>query len=338
LENESVFDEEMATMRAGEPLVLTMSRASPDGGRETYETTVVPVPVARGFQLYAAAVVNFIFIYVLPTFCILLAFWVLFVRPADPLAWILLFVLLGLSSLSFEGYWNQATLLGAFQKIFFGCWAIAMLLFGSTFRNGGCSTKNFPWAKWLLIVPLGFQIVLTLIGIFRAYTGLNLYEYLGPLPNAYGSIGFFVNMLAIGLFFAALGYKSGTTQNPDARRRLRLMLYGTSLAITPSFSYRDLSFHHGCPGSFTEIVPFWIALIALLLMLFFPLTMAYVIVVYRAMDVSVVVRQACSMRWLRAASALFRCCSFSGSECLCGGRSTPTGPACPRRSRSSSAV
>ncbi len=72
---------------------------------------------------------------------------------------------------------------------------------------------------------------------------------------------------------------------------LKVMLYGTSLAITPSFLiviYRVIT---GAQGGFTETVPFWIALIALLLMLFFPLTMAYVIVVYRAMDVSVVVRQ-----------------------------------------------
>ena len=75
-------------------------------------------------------VVNFVFAYVLPTFCILLGFWVLLVRPRDVLAWILLFVLLGLSSLSLEVYWNVATLLGAFQRIFFSCWALAMLLFG----------------------------------------------------------------------------------------------------------------------------------------------------------------------------------------------------------------
>ncbi len=168
LENETEFDAEMAKMRTGEPLRLTMSRALPDGGRETYDATILPVPVPRDIHFYAAGAVNFIFAFVLPTFCILLAFWVLFVRPADPLAWILLFVLLGLSSLSFEGYWDQATLLGAFQKIFFGCWAMAMLLFGIYFPERWVLDEKYPWAKWLLIVPLGFQIVLTLIGIFRA--------------------------------------------------------------------------------------------------------------------------------------------------------------------------
>ncbi|MEP6703956.1 MAG: GAF domain-containing SpoIIE family protein phosphatase, partial [Acidobacteriota bacterium] len=106
-----------------------------------------------------------------------------------------------------------------------------------------------------------------------------------------GELGFVVNMIAIGIFFAALGHKVGTTTNPDARRRLSVLLYGTSLAITPSFLlvvYRIVSRKQ---GSFFEIVPFWIGLTSLLLVLLFPLTMAYVIVVYRAMDVSVVIRQ-----------------------------------------------
>ena len=39
------------------------------------------------------------------------------------------------------------------------------------------------------------------------------------------------------------------------------------------------------------LFPAWVAIVALLMMLLFPITMAYVIVVQRAMNVSVVVRQ-----------------------------------------------
>lgn len=286
-----VWDEELGKMRGGVPMTFAMVRTSADGTTERFDATVVPIAIERDLTFYTGFVGNFIFVYALPTLCILLGFWVLFVRPADPLAWILLFVLLGLSSLAVEMYWDSTTLVGAYQKTFFAAWALAMLLFGIYFPERWVLDEKLPWAKWLFIVPLAFQMVLTLVGIFRANTGINLYPYLGPLPNAYGKIAFFVNMLAIGLFFAALGYKSGTTQNPDAKRRLRMMLYGTSLAITPTFLlvlYRLIS---GAQGTFFEIVPFWIGLTALLLMLLFPLTMAYVIVVHRAMDVSVVIRQ-----------------------------------------------
>lgn len=290
--SDEVFERELSGMSEGTPVRLSMSRPAPRGGApEQFETTVMPVRIPRGFSFYASIFVNVLFMYVLPTLCILLGFWVLFVRPRDPLAWMLLFVLNGLAALSLEIYPDPATMVGAFQDIFFASWAVGMFLFGIYFPERWSLDIRFPWFKWLLIVPLAFEILLTLLGVLMANTGISLFWLLGPLPRFYGGFGFLVNMLAIGLFFSALGHKAGTTKNPDARRRLYVMLYGTSLAITPSFLiviYRILS---GAQGNFTEIVPYWIALIALVLMLLFPLTMAYVIVVYRAMDVRVVVRQ-----------------------------------------------
>ena len=166
-----------------------------------------------------------------------------------------------------------------------------MLLFGIYFPERWSLDEKFPWLKWFLIIPLVFQILLTLLSVLNAFTGINLFFLFGPLPRLYGSFGFIVNMLSIGTFFAALAHKAGTMKNPDASRRLNLMLYGTSLAITPSFFIVLYRIFSGAKGGFTEIVPFWIGLISVLLMMLFPLTMAYVIVVYRAMDVSVVVRQ-----------------------------------------------
>jgi sigma-B regulation protein RsbU (phosphoserine phosphatase) len=69
------------------------------------------------------------------------------------------------------------------------------------------------------------------------------------------------------------------------------MVYGTTLAMLPSFIIVIYRIASSARGSFFDIVPFWFALIALLLMLLFPITMAYVIVVHRAMNVSVVMRQ-----------------------------------------------
>ncbi|NOT48620.1 MAG: hypothetical protein HOP17_12825, partial [Acidobacteria bacterium] len=290
-EDDSVLLEEFSKMRPGVPVSLSMSRALTEGDREKYEAVVTPVAIVRDLTFYSAYVVNFIFVYLLPTLCILLGFWVLFVRPFDPLAWILLFVLLGLSSLSLEIYWQSGTLLGTFHNIFFACWALAMLLFGIYFPERWTLDEKLPWLKWLFIIPLSFQMILTLFDTLRAFTGINVFTYIGPVARFYGQFGWAVNMLAIGMFFAALGHKSGVMQNPDARRRLRVLLYGTSLAITPSFLIVLYRIFTDAQGNFTEVVPPWIALVSLVLMLLFPLTMAYVIVVYRAMDVSVVVRQ-----------------------------------------------
>lgn len=290
IQSDSAYRETLLKLPADQPVLLAMQRKKSDGQIETYEAALTPTKPVKGFSYYAQFIVGFMFTYLLPTFCIFLGFWVVFVRPQDFLAWILLFVLLGLSSLGLEMYPSN-TFVGAYQDFAFSAWALAMFLFGVYFPQRWTIDEKLPWLKWFFIIPLSFQILITILSFFNTFLGINPLSYIAFLTNAYGQIGFFINLLAIGLFFAALGHKSGTMKNPDAKRRLKLMLYGTSIAMLPSFLivlYRVVA---GAKGSFFDIVPFWIAILSLLLMLLFPLTMAYVIVVHRAMDVGVVIRQ-----------------------------------------------
>jgi sigma-B regulation protein RsbU (phosphoserine phosphatase) len=70
------------------------------------------------------------------------------------------------------------------------------------------------------------------------------------------------------------------------------MVWGSSVAMLPSFIIFLYSLIRGTAvGSFYDRTHWAIAFFALLLMLVFPLSLAYVIVVHRAMDVRVVVRQ-----------------------------------------------
>lgn len=284
------YREAILSLQPDQIINLKMQRKAADGNTEIFETQVRAVKVEKNFSYYSRSIVSFMFIYILPTLSILLGFWVVFVRPHDHQAWILLFVLLGLSSFSLEMY-PADTLIGAYQDITFASWSLAMLLFGIYFPERWALDRKLPWLKWFFIVPLSFQILLTISSLIKLHSGIDLTGFIRPLAQFYNGFGFIVNMIAIGSFFAALGYKAGTTKNKDARRRLYLMLYGTSLAITPSFFIVLYRFTANAKGSFYEIVPGWLAISAVLLMLLFPLTMAYVIVVQRAMDVSVVVRQ-----------------------------------------------
>ena len=284
------YRDEVIKLEPGKAVSLVMQRKAADGQIQTFETSVTAVKIERDFGYYAQFIVGFLFSYILPTFSILLGFWVVFVRPQDYLAWLLLFVLLGLSSLSLEMY-AANTLVGAYQKFAFSAWALAMFLFGIYFPERWSVDKKLPWLKWIFIIPLSFQILITLLSYFKTFLDLNPLSYISFLTNAYGYVAYFLNLFAIGIFFAALGHKAGTTKNPDAKRRLKLMVYGTSLAMMPSFMIVIYRLVSGAKGSFFDIVPFWFAILSLLLMLLFPMTMAYVIVVHRAMNVSVVVRQ-----------------------------------------------
>lgn len=74
---------------------------------------------------------------VLPTFSILLGFWVAFVRPRDLAAWLLIGVLLGLSNLfasGIESWGRWVRDLAEFYRT--GCneaWPLCMLFFGLYF-------------------------------------------------------------------------------------------------------------------------------------------------------------------------------------------------------------
>lgn len=285
-----VWREELANGRESGLINLVMERKPENGQTETRDLVVPLIRVEKNIGYYATQVVDFIYTYFVPAFCMFVGFWVVFVRVHDPLAWLLLLLMLGFSCIGLANY-GPGTIVGTFAQIFFSTWALSMFLFGLYFPERLSLDIRFPWIKWIIIAPLLAQMVFVFLNIFRTFTGVGSLAFLLPYGKFLGVAGVTLNALGIGLFFAMLGYKSGTLQNPDARRRLKLMVYGTSVAMLPSFLIVIVGIIRGTPGSFYDRAPWWFAFLALVLMLVFPLTMAYVIIVHRAMDVSVVVRQ-----------------------------------------------
>jgi sigma-B regulation protein RsbU (phosphoserine phosphatase) len=96
-------------------------------------------------------------------------------------------------------------------------------------------------------------------------------------------------MAAIGAFFASVGFRAGTAAAPDARRRLRLLIWGSGIGLTPIWFVVLYALFSG--QDFGEGVPVPLLIAIFLLLALFPVTLAYVIVVERAMDVRAVVRQ-----------------------------------------------
>ncbi|CAN5151141.1 hypothetical protein BH20ACI1_BH20ACI1_11140 [soil metagenome] len=262
-------------IKSPEPLLITIERIGEGSAAATEEIQIYPTEFVAAAGYYGTVLMNFLFVYFLPTFCVLLVFWVVFLRPHDYLAWLLLFLLCGLGSFALEGYPGDTTV-GAFRRIFFNSFALSMLLFGIYFPERWSVDKKIPWAKWIFIVPLGFQLILGLLNQAKTILGINLIDYLESPALFYNNyLATFANMLAIGLFFATLSHKAFTVKNPDSRRRLKLMAFGTTLAMTPIFLLFLYSTLSQAKGSFFDMFPKWIVISALLLMILFPLTMAY---------------------------------------------------------------
>jgi len=285
-----IYYEELNKTPVGAKMTLTVERKGASDNVERKDLIVTTAAVERNAALYGRLIVALMFQHLLPILCFLLGFWVAFARPKDFLAWILLFLLLGMGSIGLDSSLANP-LVKFFFEIFIYLWGLSMMLFGIYFPEQWALDKKIPWAKWLFIIPLGVGWLANLFEEISRVSGLGYEKTLEAFFRPLYALNAVLNFMAIGLFFAAIGYKSGTLTNPDARRRLRLMTIGTMVAMTPSFFILIWGFIRGTSGSFFDRVIFWFAIFALMMTVFFPLTLAYVIVVHKAMDVRVVVRQ-----------------------------------------------
>jgi sigma-B regulation protein RsbU (phosphoserine phosphatase) len=288
---------------AGDRLVVDFWRpGTPPGATQRASIVLRPlrtgaVPVAEwvGFALFNVA---------LPLFCTVLGFWVAAVRVTDGRAWLLLLLVLSLPEFA-GGYFRflggRDDLVGrvaaAYQPLLANIWPTAMLFFALSFPERLAIDRRFPWLKWVVIVPIAIRV----IGLNPVYdfvarrdppSALRLQDSLAWTETYFGTS----YPLFILLFLGIMAYRAYTEPQRDARRRLWLVLAGAGLSVAPL-----VAFLVGLALGVRNL-PEWVFLIIVGPLLLFPLTMAYAIVVHRAMDVRVVVRQ--GLQYLLARGSL----------------------------------
>jgi sigma-B regulation protein RsbU (phosphoserine phosphatase) len=225
-------------------------------------------------------------------------------RITDPRAWLLLLLVLSLAEFGgahFRVLYGREDafqpVAAAYQPLMANMWPTAMLLFALSFPERLSIDRRLPWVKWVVIAPILTRVVaLNPVYDFVARRDVGaarrLHEAFAPTEFYFGiSYGLFLL-----LFLVIMGYRAYSERQPDARRRLRLLLSGAGVSVAPMFVFLAL-FAAG-----RRQFPEWVALPVLGFLLVLPLTMAYVIVVHRAMDVRVVVRQ--GLQYLLARGSL----------------------------------
>jgi len=231
---------------------------------------------------------------VLPIVCIALGFWVAAARISDPSAWLLLVLLLSFLggigpewTFGHDG-WLQPFLAG-FTVLRSQLMLPALLLFGIVFPERLPLDRRIPWVKWILV---GYLVLVAVI----AGVGVSLWTYhvalartltsrpMALLTGVEGDFGGFVGAVAMVLCVGSLGWKAFAAPSRDARRRLMLFFVGAAPGVIALLILQLYSRLESRPPDWS-ILPFTIMVLA------FPLTTAYAIVVHRAMDVRVVIRQ-----------------------------------------------
>jgi phosphoserine phosphatase RsbU/P len=286
----AVFGEAIRTAKPGETLTVQFLRP----GEAAPRSATIPLEQATAPRISLPAVSLLALKLVVPTFCILLGFWVTAVRPRDPSAWCLFFIMLFFSVFYSAGVesWGPVVrdVAEGYRVAVDNAWPIFMLLFGVYFPEP-FHEKDPAWWRWskrivitLLIVSCVTNVIVR-IGEFENFASVaSLFAALDRLSR----VDFLLSFAAIGSFFACISAKMGQAVTPDAKRRLRLLYTGSSISMTPAcilFVTQNIK-----GGELEQIFPEWFVLSALSLMLLFPITLAYVIVVHRALDVRVVLR------------------------------------------------
>jgi phosphoserine phosphatase RsbU/P len=288
----SVFGEAIARAKTGDSMQVTV-RTPGDATPRNVNLTIQP----HDLDLSSAVTVTGVMLkIVLPVFCILLAFWVAAARPRDPSAWLLLPVLLFLSTLYGAGIesWGRGVrdLATIYRVALNSGWPLSMFLFGLYFPERAPEREDPRWWRWTVAIYIPTMIVVAILTTIEQLGEVENFAVVARLSAFLESMNpllFALTFVGVGSFFASMKIKSGLAASRDVKRRYNLVYAGTTAALTPLFILSLVQSIKNQP--LEQIFPGWLVLGCLLMLMFFPVTLAYAIVVQRAMDVRVVIRQ-----------------------------------------------
>ena len=238
---------------------------------------------------------DFLLAGVLTLVCLLTGYWVVLSRPSDRNAWLTLLLLTfpsvvfinsGLASgvsLTLRGFWYETLQLAG---------APALLLFGVYFPERSRIDARARWIKWILFALFGIALCFLYPAIYFDYYGGGDGAFLARASNLAGNTINAFNLLCVILYLVLTLDKLRSASTEDARRRLRVLTTGMSIGMGALLLVfvllPDLPTAYRVTGNTTA--GYWIRTAGAFLFMLAPLTLAYVVVVQRALDVRVLLR------------------------------------------------
>jgi sigma-B regulation protein RsbU (phosphoserine phosphatase) len=279
------------------------------------EITIILAPRTKPSLLHWAT--QFVVQLLMPLFCVLLGFWVVLSRPKDTRAWLLLGMMLGFETLtptgSWTGFWFTAAI--AWKTLLFDSLPIWIMFFGLAFPKPSAFDEKLSWVKWVITILLSGFILEDVWFSVGKQVNFDSYVWFRDYISEAALIRTMLSVAAIGVFFGSLGWKSFMAEQADARRRLRILWWGSAVGLGPWFIVSMFSLATGTDWG--AGVPQWVITSGLLILTVFPLTLAHVIVVQREMEVRMVLRIGMKyalaqggLRFIRTAVGIFALIAF----------------------------
>ena len=271
----------------GETLNLTIQRGNAAG---PLVVTVFRVPGSPSEKGKIEGVLSQEIINSYPVALVLVGMAVLFLRLEALNAWLLALMFAGFVALpnlaealppfTVQGQFLHFNPLWRFVKayniVFGNMLPPLFFFFFSVFPVRSPLDRRLPWLKWAFLT-LGFCVVpaVFLRWSERGFTLLyfSLFHY---------------GLLFLG--FVSLIWNAFSAETPDARRKIRVILWGTLVGVVPG------TLVVGARDVFRIQPPLWTVPSIVVLFWLFPLSFAYAIVKHRVMDIPVLLRR--SVRYM----------------------------------------
>jgi sigma-B regulation protein RsbU (phosphoserine phosphatase) len=294
----SVLLDQVHLARVGQPMAIAVLH--PDGSEAILHVILGPERASPA-PLWAW-ILQTIFL-TIPFLGLLIGLYVVFARPRNAHAWLILGILAYFDAIFIPTIFMQGRLL--LISLLWNTTAqtampLCLMLFGVHFPERARIDLRLPWIKWLFLIPILALFPADIIhDIGHAYS-FNfeawIFRYFRLINNAENII----SILAISYFFVSIATKVATSAG-DARRRLQILYAGTATGLTPALILLIISiFRHTDLG---QNIPRWVLLPSFTILLLFPLSLAYVVIVHRAVDLRILIRQ--GTKYLFARGTIF---------------------------------
>ena len=222
-----------------------------------------------------------------PVLFIVVGFVVLFLRLEDGNAWLLALLFCGF--VAAPGLLNPAAVppglrafAFAYRSVFNGLLCCLFYIFFAVFPVRSPLDRHFPWLKWVAL----FLAAASSHPSFRS-DDLGFPLFLAKLIGAHASsillLATRYGLLALGLISLAQSSFSASIP-PEARRKARVILWGTLVAVVPIVLERAAFDFFGFQPSF------WLDTTFILILFVYPLSFAYAVVKHRVLEIPVLLR------------------------------------------------
>lgn len=230
---------------------------------------------------------------IFPILSLLLGFWVVIAKPYDKNAWFLLGIFAFFNALFSQSFEHTHVVWLRFLALFgnsilSGAAFACIMLFGLYFPQRSRLDERFPWLKWCILAPMAALQVFDLFHIYALYSDFHRLRPLLRWGRSFSHLEQALGAACILVFFAGIISNARTAATQDARRRLRVLSAGSAIGLSGLLLLFVLSIYTG--GQIEALLPVWLVMILVVIPLLFPITLAYVVVVQRAMDVRILLR------------------------------------------------